>query len=293
MRDSLAAPVKGLGLAFGTSVAGVAASALLGLMSALCRRERALVAQRLDALHRRPRCAPSAAPTSARQSLRLQQQQARAVAGAGRAAARGDGAAAVADRAGATRSLLASQQKFQQQAEAAYQALAASVGRSLEHSLSEGARIAAATIQPLVETTMGGITRETAALHGHIASTVAQQLDGLSARFDGHHADRRRHLDQRAGAPRAQQRKPGPAPGQHARRLRPNLRAALGRVGGCGGRQPCGIERASRQRGDGPARRRVGPPGPGPCRLAGPAGRARRAAAGGVEPVARRDGGAG
>ena len=40
MRDSLAAPVKGLGLAFGTSVAGVATSAMLGLMSALCRRQR-------------------------------------------------------------------------------------------------------------------------------------------------------------------------------------------------------------------------------------------------------------
>jgi len=41
MRDSLAAPVRGLGLAFGTSVAGVAASAMLGLVSALCRRARA------------------------------------------------------------------------------------------------------------------------------------------------------------------------------------------------------------------------------------------------------------
>jgi hypothetical protein len=36
IRASLAAPVKGLGVAFGTSVAGVAASALLGLMSTLC-----------------------------------------------------------------------------------------------------------------------------------------------------------------------------------------------------------------------------------------------------------------
>jgi len=40
IRASLAAPVKGLGLAFGTSIAGVSASAMLGLMSALCRRER-------------------------------------------------------------------------------------------------------------------------------------------------------------------------------------------------------------------------------------------------------------
>ncbi len=48
MRDSLAAPVRGLGLAFGTSVAGVAASAMLGLMSALCRRERQQAGQLLD-----------------------------------------------------------------------------------------------------------------------------------------------------------------------------------------------------------------------------------------------------
>ena len=48
IRDSLAAPVKGLGLAFGTSVAGVAASAMLGLMSALCRRARLQAGQLLD-----------------------------------------------------------------------------------------------------------------------------------------------------------------------------------------------------------------------------------------------------
>ncbi len=48
MRDSLAAPVRGLGLAFGTSVAGVAGSAMLGLMSALCRRDRQQAGQLLD-----------------------------------------------------------------------------------------------------------------------------------------------------------------------------------------------------------------------------------------------------
>src|SRR5690606_31622341 len=49
VRNALVAPVKGLGLAFGTSVAGVAGSAALGLLAALCRRERVQVAQRLDA----------------------------------------------------------------------------------------------------------------------------------------------------------------------------------------------------------------------------------------------------
>ena len=49
MRAALAAPIRGLGLSFGTSVAGVAASALLGLMSALSRRERLDVLRRLEA----------------------------------------------------------------------------------------------------------------------------------------------------------------------------------------------------------------------------------------------------
>ena len=48
VRQALGAPVQGLGLAFGTSVAGVAASAALGLISALARRERMVVSRRLD-----------------------------------------------------------------------------------------------------------------------------------------------------------------------------------------------------------------------------------------------------
>ena len=48
LREALSAPVKGLGLAFGTSVAGVAASAALGLLVALARRHRAQVSQALD-----------------------------------------------------------------------------------------------------------------------------------------------------------------------------------------------------------------------------------------------------
>src|SRR6201999_4592839 len=48
IRGSLAAPVKGLGVAFGTSIAGVASSAMLGLLSALCRRERLQAVQQLD-----------------------------------------------------------------------------------------------------------------------------------------------------------------------------------------------------------------------------------------------------
>ena len=48
IRSSLGAPVQGLAFAFGTSIAGVASSAMLGLLSALCRRERLQTVQLLD-----------------------------------------------------------------------------------------------------------------------------------------------------------------------------------------------------------------------------------------------------
>ncbi|MEY3520317.1 MAG: hypothetical protein RLZZ177_1032, partial [Pseudomonadota bacterium] len=50
VRAAFSEPIKGLGLAFGTSVAGVATSAMLGLMSSLARRERVLSSQQLDTL---------------------------------------------------------------------------------------------------------------------------------------------------------------------------------------------------------------------------------------------------
>ena len=48
IRGALAAPIKGLGISFGTSVAGVASSAMLGLMSAIARRERLDVVRGLE-----------------------------------------------------------------------------------------------------------------------------------------------------------------------------------------------------------------------------------------------------
>ncbi|TEA80171.1 DUF802 domain-containing protein [Allopusillimonas ginsengisoli] len=78
IQASLAAPVKGLGFAFGTSVAGVATSAMLGLLSALCRRERVRAAQMLDT-----RIATTLRPYSQahqrEESLKLMQRQADAM----------------------------------------------------------------------------------------------------------------------------------------------------------------------------------------------------------------------
>ncbi len=192
MRDSLSAPVRGLGLAFGTSVAGVAASAMLGLMSALCRRERMHAGQLLDT---------HAATTLHGFSRDFRQQQQRDQALLQRQQQAQHLPALVAQlQALATQldlqarqsqaQLLASQQRFHGSTEQAYRELAASVDqtlqRSLSHSLAEGARLAAATLQPAVAATLAGITRETAVLHGHLSQTVQQQLEGYAQHFDAH-----------------------------------------------------------------------------------------------------------
>ncbi|MFL6698610.1 MAG: DUF802 domain-containing protein, partial [Vitreoscilla sp.] len=182
VRNSLIAPVKGLGLAFGTSVAGVAASATLGLLSALARRERVAVAQRLDArIATTLRCFSQAHQRE--ESLGLLQRQA-------------DAMPALAERLGAMMDtlerqheasnarLLASQERFQSEAGAAYVGLAQSVDRTLQASLTEGARIAGETIRPVAEATLAGIARETAALHAALAASMQAQLDQLSTRFE-------------------------------------------------------------------------------------------------------------
>ncbi|MFS8978317.1 DUF802 domain-containing protein [Cupriavidus necator] len=182
IRASLAAPVKGLGFAFGTSVAGVATSAMLGLLSTLCRRERIEAAQALDA-----RIATTLRPYSRghqrEEAFRLLQRQA-------------DVMPALVDRLQAmmaameqqsqalTERLAASQDAFHGKTEVVYTRLASSVGQSLKDSVADSARAASAAIQPAVEATMAGLARETAALRDTVTQAVQQQLEGISARFE-------------------------------------------------------------------------------------------------------------
>jgi hypothetical protein len=182
IRASLAAPVKGLGFAFGTSVAGVATSAMLGLLSALCRRERVQAAQALDA-----RIATTLRLYSRShqrdESFRLLQRQA-------------DAMPALVDRLQAMMAtmeqqnqamaerLAASQEAFHGKTEAVYTQLAASVGQSLKDSVADSARAAGTAIQPAVEATMAGLARETAAMRDAVTQSVQQQLEGISARFE-------------------------------------------------------------------------------------------------------------
>ena len=181
IRAALAAPVRGLGLAFGTSVAGVAASAMLGLLSALCRRERLQAAQRLDTRF----------ATVLRVFSRAHQREAMLQAlqvQAGLMSVMADRLQAMMvqlERQGQVLNerLLAGQEGFHRDARTAYSGLARSVDQSLRASLTESARLAGATIQPVVEATMAGIARESTQLHQAVAGTVQQHLHDLSGRL--------------------------------------------------------------------------------------------------------------
>jgi hypothetical protein len=205
MRAALSAPVKGLGLAFGTSVAGVAASAMLGLVSALCRRERLQAAQLLDA-----RIATSLRSFSlAHQreaTLEAVQAQARVMPEVIQVMGQMQLLMAQIENhsAGLNTSLLASQERFHGHAQSAYTELAASVDRSLKESLTGSALAAGATIQPAVQATLTGIARETAAFQARMDEAVQQALAGYAGTFERQSASLLESVDRGHAAQRAE-----------------------------------------------------------------------------------------
>jgi hypothetical protein len=183
MRSALAEPIRGLGLSFGTSVAGVAASAMLGLMSALSRRERLEVGRQLD-----QRVVTVLLPFSLvhqrQETFKAVQAQARALPD-------------VVDKLDAliermeTRTqqldagLLRRQAEFQGEATRAYAELARSVGVSLQESLAGSARVAGETIRPAVESAMAQVTQDAQRMHARLGELAQQQVDGLAREFSG------------------------------------------------------------------------------------------------------------
>jgi Domain of unknown function (DUF802) len=182
IRVSLAAPVKGLGFAFGTSISGVATSAMLGLLSALCRRERIQAVQMLDVkiattlriysqthqreeafklLQRQAEVMPTVVDRLQTMMAAIEQQS-----------------VALNERQ------IARQDAFHGKVEAAYTRLASSVEQSLKESVAESARAASAALRPVMEATMAGLARETASLHDTVTHAVQRQLDGLSTSFE-------------------------------------------------------------------------------------------------------------
>ena len=181
IRSAFAAPIKGLGLAFGTSVAGVAASAMLGLMSALSRHQRMLTAQQLDT--KIATVLRGFSLTHQRQetfkALQLQSQalpevvnQLQAMMGQMERMSQ-----QLNER------MLTHQDRFHSEVKSVYTDLASSVDKSLRDSLTQNAQVAGESLKPVVEAAMSGIAQEAKLMHERMVETTQQQLDGLSDRL--------------------------------------------------------------------------------------------------------------
>ncbi|OYU43760.1 MAG: hypothetical protein CFE44_16630, partial [Burkholderiales bacterium PBB4] len=181
MRAAFATPIKGLGLAFGTSVAGVASSALLGFMSAMSRRERLGAAQTLDtAIATRLR--PLSASHQRQEAFKALQAQTQAL-------------PAVVDQLQAlmqqmerlgqqqAERLLNSQQSFHDQVHLTFTTLASSVEKSLSTSLSQSAHIAGENLKPIVQMAMAGVAQEAQRVHTQLVESAQTQLDTLAAKL--------------------------------------------------------------------------------------------------------------
>lgn len=183
IRSSLAAPVKGLGFAFGTSIAGVATSAALGLLSALLRRERAQVVQQLDAgiaTH----LAQHSREFQQRETFRLLQQQNALMP---TLVERLQTLAETLERQqhSSGERLHANQQQFHQRSEAAYTQLADALQQALREGIAQQANAVGAALQPVVDTTMKGLAEKSEHLHAAIEQAVRKQLDGLDSAVQG------------------------------------------------------------------------------------------------------------
>lgn len=175
IRAALAAPIQGLGLSFGTSVAGVATSALLGLLATLCRRDRqdtvrlldACIAQQLrafsqthqrDTLFHALQVQALALPQVVEQlqALRTQLEQ------------RQDQLAQL---------LLAKQERFHTDTGAAYRELAAHVGQSLQTGLQVTTQAATDNLHQLVAHALSDLRdhAHSLQLQQHAATQAQQQ----------------------------------------------------------------------------------------------------------------------
>jgi hypothetical protein len=227
IRSALAAPVKGLGVAFGTSVAGVATSAMLGLISALCRRDRLQVGQLLDSkiagalrdfsfAHQR------------QETFKALQAQAQAL-----PELVGKLDAMMSQMAEQNRQLgeqlLAGQQRFHEESQGRCTPISRSRSTSRSRPASGTARrSAAAAIQPIVTATMAASRAET---REPARQAVRHRRNPTRRRGPAVRANRRprrRHLDAGPDPPRTGHRHPAASNCKpRSPRLRRHLRTTL------------------------------------------------------------------
>lgn len=198
IREGLAAPINGLSLAFGTSVAGVATSAMLGLISTLSRRDRMLATRQLDS-----RAATVLKEFSLgynrQETFKALQSQAQALpAVAQKLEDMADKLERMSDSLANT--LIANQDSFHQSVTGTYTDLASSVDSSLKESLAESGRLAGESIKPLLVDTLAGISKEAENTHQHLTETAREQLTALGGQFERLSASMLESFDNKSSA---------------------------------------------------------------------------------------------
>ncbi len=181
MRAAFSEPVKGLGLAFGTSVAGVATSAMLGLMSSLARRERALAAQTLDGLIGAGLRTFSLAHQRKETFVALQQQTQLLP----QVVQQLHGLMAQMERHSQQlgERLLANQDSFHREVKTVYTDLAQSVDQTLRGSLSQSVQVVSDSIRPVVQSTMTEMAQQAQTLHERAVQNSHEHLEALNQQF--------------------------------------------------------------------------------------------------------------
>lgn len=181
IRSALAAPIAGLSLAFGTSIAGVAASAMLGLASTLSRRDRLQASRTLDTALR-DKLHHLSADHQRQQAFQALETQAKALPEMATAMER---MTARMEQLGQQleQSLTRNQQEFHSTVGSHYQTLADSVAKSLKTALEDSTRHAAERTEPIVISAMEQLQSNAQSLQKSWADDARQQLTELTAGF--------------------------------------------------------------------------------------------------------------
>lgn len=181
IRSALAAPIAGLSLAFGTSIAGVAASAMLGLASTLSRRDRLQASRALDTALRE-KLHHLSADHQRQQAFLALESQAQALPQMTSAMER---MTARMEQLGEQleKSLTRNQQEFHSTVGSHYQTLADSVAQSLKSALDDSAKQASERVEPIVIHAMEQLQNDAHSLQQSWAKDARQQLAELTSAF--------------------------------------------------------------------------------------------------------------
>ncbi|WP_199456661.1 MULTISPECIES: DUF802 domain-containing protein [unclassified Marinobacter] len=181
IRSALAAPIAGLSLAFGTSIAGVAASAMLGLASTLSRRDRLQASRALDSALR-DKLHHLSADHQRHQAFQALESQAKALPEMASAMER---MTARMEQLGQQleQSLTHNQQEFHSTVGHHYQTLANSVADSLKTALDNTAKQASERIEPIVVQALEQLQKDAHGLQQSWADNAREQLTELISGF--------------------------------------------------------------------------------------------------------------